>query len=147
MVVNTWYPTRRVEVDVGIGIGDDVEAAQALVLKTVKALPETLADPAPDVLVHQIGDFAVILRIRWWIAPPRKNDLLEAKNAVLTTVKRHLLEAGVALPYPTTQLLFHDQTEETDGDRRKQREGWPPGTTQVPRSRHAAAVETERSNR
>lgn len=24
-------------------------------------------------------------------------------------------------------LLFHDQTEESDGDRRQQREGWPSG--------------------
>ncbi len=24
-------------------------------------------------------------------------------------------------------VLFHDQTEETDGDRRRQREGWPAG--------------------
>ena len=35
--------------------------------------------------------------------------------------------AGIDLPFPTSMVLFHDQTEETDGDRTRQREGWPPG--------------------
>jgi hypothetical protein len=39
-----------------------------------------------------------------------------------------LIECGIDLPYPTQQILFHDQTEETDGDRSRQREGWPAGT-------------------
>jgi len=39
------------------------------------------------------------------------------------------------LPYPTRQILFHDQTEETDGDRSKQREGWPAGNKKVPQPR------------
>lgn len=36
-------------------------------------------------------------------------------------------EAAIDLPYPTTVMLFHDQSEATDGDRRAQREGWPAG--------------------
>ena len=39
------------------------------------------------------------------------------------------------MPYPTQQILFHDQTEETDGDRARQREGWPAGNKEVPLSR------------
>lgn len=46
--------------------------------------------------------------------------------------------AGVDMPYPTSQVLFHDQTEETDGDRTRQREGWPARGREVPRSRFAA---------
>ncbi len=36
-----------------------------------------------------------------------------------------MTEAGIDLPFPTQQILFHDQTDEHDGDRRRQREGWP----------------------
>lgn len=36
-------------------------------------------------------------------------------------------EAAIDLPYPTTVMLFHDQSEATDGDRSSQREGWPGG--------------------
>ncbi len=41
----------------------------------------------------------------------------------------------MALPYPTQQILLHDQTEATDGDRKTQREGWPAGQGEVPKSR------------
>ena len=46
------------------------------------------------------------------------------------------LVAGV--PFPTQQILFHDQTEDSDGDRARQREGWPARTTGVPASRKVA---------
>jgi small conductance mechanosensitive channel len=46
-----------------------------------------------------------------------------------------LTAAGIDLPFPTTQVLFHDQTEETDGDRARQREGWPADQGDAPRSR------------
>jgi hypothetical protein len=51
----------------------------------------------------------------------------------LAAVKRTLLAHGVDLPFPTQQVLFHDQTEESDGDRARQREGWPAGQGVVPR--------------
>ncbi len=53
-------------------------------------------------------------------------------NTAFPTVTRELRAAGIDLPFPTRQILFHDQTEETDGDRRRQREGWPPGSGAMP---------------
>jgi len=32
---------------------------------------------------------------------------------------------GLQLQFPTTVTLIHDQTESVDGDRDRQREGWP----------------------
>jgi hypothetical protein len=52
----------------------------------------------------------------------------------LQEVYKALDKEGIDMPYPTQVHLFHDQTEETDGNRAKQREGWPAGTGEVPRS-------------
>ena len=82
-----------------------------------------------------LADFSIKLRVRWWIKPPRRADVVSARDLVLTRVKARLIEEGIDLPYPTTQVLFHDQTEVTDGDRRHQREGWPAGKKHVPSSR------------
>jgi len=38
----------------------------------------------------------------------------------------------IDLPFPTQQVLFHDQTDTTAGDRARQREGWPGGSGPVP---------------
>jgi hypothetical protein len=43
--------------------------------------------------------------------------------------------AGIDIPFQTVVQLWHDQTEEIDGIRGRQREGWPrqPGNRAPPR--------------
>jgi small conductance mechanosensitive channel len=69
-------------------------------------------------------------------------DLSEA-----TAVKQALVENGIDLPFETRVVLFHDQTEETDGDRRRQREGWPAGEGEAPKSRKIAGAIRELAER
>ncbi len=147
VTVNTAFDKRRLEVDVGIGYGDDIETARRVMLEAIHETDGVLEDPAPDVLVVELADFSVILRARYWTRSGRA-DVLLAQDKVLTAVKEALSENGIDLPFPTQQVLFHDQTEETDGDRARQREGWPAGGEAVPRSRYnseRALEETEPS--
>jgi small-conductance mechanosensitive channel len=132
VVVNTAYPARRVEYDVGIGYGDDIAQAARVIRDAVGELPGILTEPPPEVLVRELADFAVQLRVRWWIAPPLRADAVDTRDKVLERIRVRMLEAGIDLPFPTHQVLFHDQTEGTDGDRRRQREGWPAGQGQAP---------------
>ncbi|MGI0494945.1 hypothetical protein ACN4EG_24435 [Alkalinema pantanalense CENA528] len=82
-----------------------------------------------------LADFSVNLRARWWIHPPSRAEVLDSRDRVLESICKTLLAHGIDLPFPTQQILFHDQTESTDGDRSQQREGWPAGTNQVPHPR------------
>ena len=125
VLVNTAYDKRRLQVRVGIGYGDDIAHAKQVILDAVRGAPGILSDPAPQVRVAELGDFAVQLDVLFWIDPPIKREALDAVDHVLERVKPALQEAGVDLPFPTTQVLLHDQTEATDGDRGGQREGWP----------------------
>ncbi len=126
VTVNTAFEKRRMEYDVGIGYGDDIQLAKQLMLEAIASVDEVLKDPAPDVLVVELAESAVNIRVRWWIAPPRRIDDLTSRDQVLSAIKQKLyIENGIDLPYPTRQILFHDQTEERDGDRTHQREGWP----------------------
>jgi small-conductance mechanosensitive channel len=140
VIVNTAYEKRRIEYDFGIGYGDDIEQARQLVLQLLRESPVTVDDPAPDVLVIGLDPYQVTLRARWWIYPPRRADALDARNEVLLAIKNRLLAAGIDLPYPTQQVLLHDQTEATDGDRRRQREGWPAGSGAAPQPRRTQAA-------
>ena len=146
VTVNTAFDQRRLEVDVGIGYGDDLEAARRVILEAVRGVEGVLADPAPDVLVVELADFSVVLRARYWTLPSRA-DVLLAQDRVLTAVKGALTEHGIDLPFPTQQVLFHNQTEEADGDRARQREGWPAGEGVVPRSRCASTTAPEETRR
>lgn len=135
VTVNTAFDNRRMEYDVGIGYSDNIEQAKQLIYGVLDGIEDILHDPAPDVLVMELAESTVNLRVRWWIKPPRRMDDLRSRDQVLTAIKRKLTEHGIDLPYPTQQILFHDQTEETDGDRTQQREGWPAGKNRVPRPR------------
>ncbi|WP_026734854.1 mechanosensitive ion channel family protein [Fischerella sp. PCC 9605] len=133
--VNTAFDHRRIEYDVGIGYGDDIDRAKQLILEAMHETEGVLAEPAPDALVMELAESTVNIRARWWIQPPRRADALDARDRVLTNIKKKLMANGIDLPFPTQQILFHDQTEETDGDRTRQREGWPAGRGEVPKPR------------
>jgi small conductance mechanosensitive channel len=136
VTVNTAFENRRLEYDVGIGYGDDLDAAKRLILEAIRETEEVLPEPALDVLVMELAGSTVNIRARWWVKPPRRAEVLNLQDKVLTAIKKKLTANGIDLPFPTQQILFHDQTEETDGDRARQREGWPVGKRAVPQPRN-----------
>jgi small conductance mechanosensitive channel len=135
VIVNTAYESRRLEYDITIGYGDDISRAKVLILEAINSVDGILKDPPPDVLVVDLAASTVNIRARWWIRPPRRIDTLISQDKVLAAIKNNLIANGIDLPFETYQVLFHDQTEETDGDRSHQREGWPAGKGTVPRPR------------
>ena len=75
-------------------------------------------------IVWSLDESDVKLRVRWW-TDPRRLEVVHTQGEVLLALRRVAHEHGIDLPFPTRVVLFHDQTEESDGDRRGQREGWP----------------------
>ena len=132
VTVNTAYDKRRLQYDVGIGYGDDIATARRLIVEALRGLDGVLSDPAPEALVVDLAGSSVNIRARWWINPPRRADFMAAQDRGLEAIKNTLTAHGIDLPFPTQQILLHDQTEVTDGDRRTQREGWPAGQGEVP---------------
>ena len=135
VTVNTAYQERRLQYDIGIGYGDDIAHARQLIVEAIRGVEGVLADPAPEALVVDLAGSSVNIRARWWIDPPRRADIMGAQDRVLEAIKNTLTAHGIDLPYPTQQILWHDQTEATDGNRQHQREGWPAGPGKAPKSR------------
>jgi small-conductance mechanosensitive channel len=115
VMVNTAFENRRLQYDVGIGYGDDIDRAKELILEAIASVDDVLREPSPDALVMELAESTVNIRARWWINPPRRADALDSRDMVLTAIKKKLTANGIDLPFPTQQILFHDQTEETDG--------------------------------
>lgn len=132
VVVNTAFKERRSQYDIGIGCNDDWAKARKLMVEACASVEGVHTDPAPDTIPIELGDFANIVRLRWWTDSDRATNI-HVFGEVLQTVYQRLDEEGIDMPYPTQVHLFHDQTEETDGDRSKQREGWPAGKSDVPK--------------
>ncbi len=97
IVNHTRADQRRADVLVGIGYDDDIDVAVKAILEEVGKDPRVLADPAPSVRITDLGDNAVGLQVRPWVAT---KDLWQAKADLHQTVKRALDDAGCSIPYP-----------------------------------------------
>ncbi len=140
VVVNTAFDVRRSEYDIGVGCNDDWFDARRIIAEACSGVEGVEKDPAPETIPIELGDSANVVRLRWWTKSDRASQI-RTFGEVLQAVYIALDEEGIDMPYPTQVHLFHDQTEETDGDRKLQREGWPAGKGDVPRSREKVKME------
>ncbi|MGC1503314.1 MAG: mechanosensitive ion channel family protein [Sulfitobacter sp.] len=132
VVVRTAFDERRSQYDIGIGCNDDWKEARRIMVDTCATVEGVSQDPGPETIPIELGDFANVIRLRWWTKSDRASQI-HVFGEVLQAVYLELDKAGIDMPYPTQVHLFHDQTDEFDGDRSKQREGWPAGGKQVPK--------------
>ena len=122
VTVRTAFQHRRSQYDIGIGYGDNIEQACALIVEALSEVDDIVCELTPEAIPWELADFSVNIRARLWTASTRL-DVVQ----VILSIKRKLSAAGIDLPLSTTQVLFHDQTEIVDGNRTMQREGWPSG--------------------
>ncbi|WP_417517458.1 mechanosensitive ion channel family protein [Minwuia sp.] len=135
VIVRTANAQRRSEYDIGIGYADDIDEACTLILEALGEVEGVATDPAPEALPWGLDASWVTIRARWWTKSDRAT-VVQTIAKVLPRIKGKLDEAGIDMPYETGLMLFHDQTEESDGDRARQREGWPvPKDGEPPRPR------------
>jgi small conductance mechanosensitive channel len=134
VTVNTAFEQRRSEYDVGIGYSDDVGKACEVIRGALKGVPGVSEDPVPEAIPWELAGSSVNIKVRWWTRPQRA-EVVHVRGRVIQAVQQALDHAGIDLPFPTNVVLLHDQTEEADGDRTRQREGWPAGDN-PPAPRH-----------
>ncbi len=124
LVVKTAYDKRRTQYDIGIGYGDDLGKACEVIRTAIESVEGVEQDPAPQILPWDLAASWVTIRARWWTDTTRAS-IVTVRAEVIEAVKKALDDAKIDMPYETNVVLLHDQTEEIDGDRSQQREGWP----------------------
>jgi len=98
--------TRRFELKVGIGYGDDIGKAMQVVQDLFNADPRILKDPAPGVWTEALGNSSVNLVIRAWTST---GDMWEAQTALLRRIKERFDESGITIPYPQSEIRLVGQ--------------------------------------
>ncbi|SEM78591.1 small conductance mechanosensitive channel [Luteibacter sp. UNCMF331Sha3.1] len=101
--------TRRFELKVGIGYGDDIGKAMQVVRDLFAADPRILKDPAPGVWTEALGDSSVNLVIRGWTAT---GDMWETQTSLLRGIKERFDENGITIPYPQSEIRVVGPTAE-----------------------------------
>ncbi|MEZ5066875.1 MAG: mechanosensitive ion channel family protein [bacterium] len=93
---------RRVDVDVGVAYGDDLEVARDAALDAVREL-DLRNEEDPVVYYERFGNSAIEFSVRFWIDYPHTN-FLEARSRAVMGVKRALDRAGCTIPFPIRTL-------------------------------------------
>lgn len=94
-------PRRRAEIAVGIDYSSDIKRAREVLLDIAKD-PRIHLDPAPVVFVTGLGDSAVNLSLRVWVAT---GDFWPVTFEFTELAKERLTEAGIGIPFP--QRVVH----------------------------------------
>ncbi|WP_227354386.1 mechanosensitive ion channel family protein [Haladaptatus salinisoli] len=94
----------RIQFLFGIGYDDDIHRASDILVEEAEEHPEILDEPDPSVRLTELGDSAVGLKSRFWIADPKRGDFVKTRGEYVTAVKERFDAEGIDIPYPHRQL-------------------------------------------
>ena len=92
---------RRVDISIGIGYTDDLAAARQALLSIANDNRRVKTQPAPDVVVLELGDARVILQLRAWV-PSSEN--VAARSELLEAIHVAFAEQGIRIPVQGPQI-------------------------------------------
>jgi small conductance mechanosensitive channel len=110
MINHSAHGQTRLQIPVGIGYGDDVARARAAILDVCAHADYILKDPAPAVVLNDLGASTVDLLVFAWIA-----DAADEKPhffALLEAIKAALDKAGIEMPSPQLDLRVRSISRE-----------------------------------
>ena len=90
-------PTRLNDLAFGVAYADDLDKGMAALLAAATDDKRVLSDPAPQVFVDQLGDSAVVLRLRVWSST---GDYWDLRRALTKNGKAALEAVGLSIPFP-----------------------------------------------
>jgi small conductance mechanosensitive channel len=96
----------RVDIPVGIAYKESIPRAREVMRASARGVEGVMTEPAPGVVVMELGDSSVNLSLRVWIE--RATDEEPVYSAVMEAAKLALDEAGIEIPYPHLQLFLEN---------------------------------------
>jgi len=99
-------PTRRIDFSFGIGYGDDIDKAKAILLKMAEADERVLKeDNPPQVMVEALGDSSVNLKLRVWL---KSEDYWDVFFEYTEGAKKKFDAAGISIPFPQRDVHLYE---------------------------------------
>lgn len=93
--------TRRTWFDIGVSYDADLRKAKAILLEIINKNEHAFSDPAPDVVVTNLGDSAINLSIR---VTTKNENFWAMQEQLIISCKEALDGAGIEIPFPQTDI-------------------------------------------
>ncbi|WPY98193.1 mechanosensitive ion channel family protein [Christiangramia sp. OXR-203] len=108
--------TRKENLSFGISYDDDIKKAKEVLTNMVMEQEKILKDPAPQIIVSELGDSSVNFSVRYFAELP---DFWDLHWYMIEEGKIRLEEAGMTIPYPQRDVYLYDQTKMRGTERDK----------------------------
>ena len=103
----TAMPTRRVDLTIGVGYGDDLDKTAKVLTEVVTAHEKVHADPAPTIRVANLGDSSVDFVVRPWC---NTSDYWDVYFDLHLQIKQRLDAEGISIPFPQRDVHIYQET-------------------------------------
>src|SRR3989338_10223936 len=104
----TGNPTRRLfNLEVGISYSSDIDKAIKIINEILKKDARVLKDPAPQVVVKNLGDSSVNIAVR---PAMKKEDYWELYFDLVKTIKEQFDKNGIIIPFPQRDVWIKDSS-------------------------------------
>jgi small conductance mechanosensitive channel len=101
-ILHNYGDVRQLDLGVRVAYGTDLDAAVATINELLAANPRVLRDPAPVVQAAALGEFAIGIAIKPWVAV---KDYGAAPGEINPAVVRALRERGITIPVPVVRAV------------------------------------------
>ena len=96
--------TRRVDMVIGVGYGDDLDKVRRVLEEILKEDERVLEDPAPTIGVLELADSSVNFAVRPWV---KSADYWPVYFALHEKVKKRFDKEGISIPFPQQDVHIH----------------------------------------
>ena len=97
--------TRRVDMVMGIGYGDDIDKARQVINDVLAAESRLLKDPAPLVAVVELADSSVNFVVRPWV---KASDYWGVYFDLTEKMKKAFDANGISIPFPQRDVHVYE---------------------------------------
>lgn len=102
-------PTRRVDFVFGIGYQDDIARAKDIIARLIGEDSRSLTDPAPQIVVSNLGDSSVDITTRVWVNAANYWGLY---FDLTERVKLTFDQEGISIPFPQRDVHVYQHSDQ-----------------------------------
>ena len=99
------HDTRRVDLVVGIGYGDDIKKTKEVLNDIITSTDKVLLDKGITIAVSELADSSVNFVVRAWVKTP---DYWDVKFGLTETIKLRFDEEGISIPFPQQDVHHYN---------------------------------------
>jgi len=106
----THFPVRRLDLQVRVGMNEDVERVREVLMEVARANPLCLDEPQPLFIFKGFGDSMLEIQFSVWVV---REKFIEVRNSMYGQIKAAFNEVGIEVPLPQRVLHIAEASKST----------------------------------